>query len=164
MLFRELLNWGLFVIAEDLKMVNTKGVRRGTRYMFARDFRKRGRVKNHLGCSSTINWPILSLLKEGCSAVRSTELQFNKRSCTLHFAKIKCTCFRKLQQNFFCRCFIGSYFRFSLVLQVLDVVCHNWRCIFLFHLGTIPLSTYMKVYKVGDYVDIKVRLLLKIEI
>ena len=65
---------------------------------------------------------------------------------------------------FFVGVFIGSYFRVSLVLQVLDVVCHNWGCIFLFHLGTIPLSTYMKVYKVGDYVDIKVRLLLKIEI
>lgn len=26
--------------------------------------------------------------------------------------------------------------------------------------GTIPLSTYMKVYKIGDYVDVKVSIIL----
>ena len=41
--FRCILNRDNFKLQRTLKMVNTTGVRRGTRYMFSRDFRKRGK-------------------------------------------------------------------------------------------------------------------------
>ena len=41
--FRLILNGVNFKLQRTLKMVNTNGVRRGTRYMFSRDFRKRGK-------------------------------------------------------------------------------------------------------------------------
>ena len=41
--FRFILSRGNFKLQRTSKMVNTTGVRRGTRYMFSRDFRKRGK-------------------------------------------------------------------------------------------------------------------------
>ncbi|CAH3126015.1 unnamed protein product [Pocillopora meandrina] len=41
-LFQLILTNGNFKLQRTVKMVNTTGIRRGTRYMFSRDFRKRG--------------------------------------------------------------------------------------------------------------------------
>ena len=41
--FPLILNRDNFKLQRTLIMVNTTGVRRGTRYMFSRDFRKRGK-------------------------------------------------------------------------------------------------------------------------
>ena len=45
---RLILNGDNFKLQRTLKMVNTTGVRRGTRYMFSRDFRKRGKLNSFL--------------------------------------------------------------------------------------------------------------------
>lgn len=42
-LFQLILTNGNFKLQRTVKMVNTTGIRRGTRYMFSRDFRKRGK-------------------------------------------------------------------------------------------------------------------------